>query len=104
MGRLFDGPGIWIVLVAIVLLFGATRLPALARSIGQSTKILRDEMKTDKNAADPAAPDAAATNAVAPMTAAPVPPAVATAEPTAPTKSVKPPKAAPGKSGKTAKP
>jgi sec-independent protein translocase protein TatA len=37
--------------VAIVLLlFGATRLPALARSIGQSTKIFREEMKTDSGA------------------------------------------------------
>ena len=96
---LFDGPGIWIVLVVVLLLFGATRLPALARSLGQSTKILRDEMKTDKKTADPAVPDAAA-----PMTVAePVAPAVATAEPTAPTKSAKPSKAPSGKSGKTAK-
>lgn len=36
-----------IVLVVILLLFGATRLPALARSIGQSTKIFRQEMKDD---------------------------------------------------------
>ena len=36
-----------LIIVAIVLLlFGATRLPALARSIGQSTKIFREEMKT----------------------------------------------------------
>jgi sec-independent protein translocase protein TatA len=54
MGRLFDGPGIWIILVVVVLLFGATRLPALARSIGQSTKIFREEIKSDKPA-DPAA-------------------------------------------------
>lgn len=103
---LFDGPGIWIVLVVVLLLFGATRLPALARSLGQSTKILRDEMKTDKNApADAAAQDAAAASTAAPMTVAePVAPAVATAEPTAPTKSAKSSKAAPGKSGKTAKP
>jgi len=36
-----------IVLVVILLLFGATRLPALARSVGQSTKIFRQEMKDD---------------------------------------------------------
>ncbi len=36
-----------LIIVAIVLLlFGATRLPALARSIGQSTKIFREEMKS----------------------------------------------------------
>jgi len=34
-----------IVLVIVLLIFGATRLPALARSLGQSTKILRDELK-----------------------------------------------------------
>ncbi len=47
MGRLFEGPGIWVILVVVLLLFGATRLPALARSIGQSTKIFREEMKTE---------------------------------------------------------
>ncbi|MEP6843879.1 MAG: twin-arginine translocase TatA/TatE family subunit [Pseudolysinimonas sp.] len=97
---LFEGPGIWIVLAVVLLLFGATRLPALARSIGQSTKIFREEIKTDKTA-DPATP--AATDA-APMTVPePVAPAVATAEPNAPKKSAKQSPAAPGKSGKTAK-
>jgi sec-independent protein translocase protein TatA len=33
-----------IVVLVILLLFGATRLPALAKSIGQSTKIFRKEM------------------------------------------------------------
>lgn len=37
-----------IVLLVIVLIFGASRLPALARSIGQSTKILKDEMRPEK--------------------------------------------------------
>ncbi len=43
---LFEGPAPWIILAVIVLLFGATRLPALARSIGQSTRIFRNEMKS----------------------------------------------------------
>jgi sec-independent protein translocase protein TatA len=102
---LFDGPGIWIVLIVVLLLFGATRLPALARSLGQSTKILRDEMKTDKKA-DAAAPDAAA-SAATPMTVVepvvPAPAAATAAEPAAPTKSAKSSKTASGKSGKTAK-
>ncbi|HEY4225895.1 MAG TPA: twin-arginine translocase TatA/TatE family subunit [Pseudolysinimonas sp.] len=101
---LFEGPGIWIVLAVVLLLFGATRLPALARSIGQSTKIFREEMKTDKPA-DAAAPSTPA--AAAPMTVAePVAPPAATttaAEPAAPTKPAKSSKAASGKSGKTAK-
>jgi len=93
---LFDGPGIWIVLVVVLLLFGATRLPALARSIGQSTKIFRNEMKSDKVEPDPSAP--AAPEAAAPMTVAePVAPA---ADPAAPKKSAKSSKA-PGKSAKS---
>lgn len=34
-----------ILLVIVLLIFGATRLPSLAKSLGQSTKILRDELK-----------------------------------------------------------
>jgi len=49
MARLFEGPTLIIVLVIILLLFGATRLPALAKSIGQSTKIFRNEIKSDKD-------------------------------------------------------
>jgi len=74
MGRLFDGPGIWIILVVVVLLFGATRLPALARSIGQSTKIFREEIKSDKPA-DPAASGATpAAEPVAPAASTPAAP------------------------------
>jgi sec-independent protein translocase protein TatA len=63
-----------LIIVAIVLLlFGATRLPALARSIGQSTKIFREEMKTDTPAA-----------ATAPSTAAPMPETVAPSTSAAP--------------------
>jgi sec-independent protein translocase protein TatA len=97
---LFDGPGIWIVLAVVLLLFGATRLPALARSIGQSTKIFRNEMKSDQVDPDAAAPTA---NAAAPMTVA-EPTAPAVADPAAPKKSAKSSQAKSGKSGKTAKP
>ncbi len=34
-----------IVLAIVLLLFGSTKLPALAKSLGQSTKILRTELK-----------------------------------------------------------
>ena len=92
-----------LIIVAIVLLlFGATRLPALARSIGQSTKIFREEMKSDAPAAEPVAPPAAATTA-APAAVATPPAAVPIPEPAAPTKSAKSSKTAAGKSGKTAK-
>ncbi|MFT4029062.1 MAG: twin-arginine translocase TatA/TatE family subunit [Protaetiibacter sp.] len=33
-----------IVLAVVLLLFGATKLPALARSVGQSVRILKDEV------------------------------------------------------------
>lgn len=36
----------WIIILLIVLvLFGASRLPALARSVGKSVRILKDEVK-----------------------------------------------------------
>jgi sec-independent protein translocase protein TatA len=38
-----------ILLVIILLLFGAPKLPALARSLGQSMKIFKSEIKTPKD-------------------------------------------------------
>lgn len=46
---LFSGPHIIIVLIIIVLIFGATRLPVLAKSLGQSMRIFRREMKNLKD-------------------------------------------------------
>jgi len=43
-----------IILVIVLLLFGAPKLPALARSLGQSAKILKSEMGTGKKDADDA--------------------------------------------------
>lgn len=58
-------PWAWIVILAVVLLlFGATRLPALSRSLGQSIKSFRSEMKdesvTESAKSDPAAKSDAA--------------------------------------------
>lgn len=63
-----------IILVVIVLLFGATKLPALAKSVGQSMTIFRTEIR------DANAPAAAGTEADPDQAAAePVPrPAVVT--------------------------
>jgi sec-independent protein translocase protein TatA len=36
-----------IILAVVVLLFGATKLPVLARSVGQSVKIFQKEVRTD---------------------------------------------------------
>ncbi|MFT4050824.1 MAG: Sec-independent protein translocase subunit TatA [Microbacterium sp.] len=37
-----------IILVVILLLFGAAKLPALAKSVGQSARVFRGEMKAMK--------------------------------------------------------
>jgi sec-independent protein translocase protein TatA len=42
----FTGWHALIILVVVVLLFGATKLPGLAKSVGQSMKIFRSEMKS----------------------------------------------------------
>jgi sec-independent protein translocase protein TatA len=53
----FTGWHALIILVVILLLFGAPKLPALARSLGQSMKILKTEIRDDtKSAASDAAP------------------------------------------------
>lgn len=50
-----------IVLAVILLFFGAAKLPSLARSVGQSARILKDEVsgdadtRTDTHADTPAA-------------------------------------------------
>ncbi|MFT4469633.1 Sec-independent protein translocase subunit TatA [Arthrobacter sulfonylureivorans] len=50
MGRLFDNPWTIIILVIIVLLlFGAPKLPGLARSVGQSMRIFKSEVKQMKD-------------------------------------------------------
>ena len=41
-----------IVIVLIILLFGAPKLPGLARSLGQSLKIFKTEMKSDQKASE----------------------------------------------------
>lgn len=41
-----------IILAIVLLLFGATKLPALAKSVGQSMKVFRNEIRTDEKPAD----------------------------------------------------
>lgn len=48
-GNAFTGWHALIILLVILLLFGAPKLPALARSLGQSMKILRNEVRSDKD-------------------------------------------------------
>lgn len=64
-----------IILVVILLLFGATRLPALSKSLGQSMRIFRNETKAmkEESAADKAADSAAAPAAPVATQVAPAP-------------------------------
>lgn len=67
-----------IILVIVLLLFGAPKLPQLARSLGQSMRILKDETKAmrDDAPADAAAPTPPAATPPPATTPAPeVPPA-----------------------------
>jgi len=77
--NLFAGPHLWIILIVILLLFGAAKLPALAKSMGQSARIFKGEMKAMKDDNDATAGTADSTAAQAaplPQTqAAPVDPA-----------------------------
>ena len=86
MGNLFAGPHLWILLIVILLLFGAAKLPALAKSMGQSARIFKGEMKAMKDDDAPAA-----TAGTAESTAAPQP----TVQPAAPSPAPDP---APGAS------
>jgi sec-independent protein translocase protein TatA len=74
-----------ILIGVLVLLFGAKRLPDMARSIGQSARVFKGEMKgmksDDKSADKPAEPPAPGSTAAAPP--AELPPATAPAQPVA---------------------
>lgn len=50
----FTGWHALVLLVIVVLLFGATKLPGLAKSVGQSMKIFKNEVKPEEK---PEAPD-----------------------------------------------
>jgi sec-independent protein translocase protein TatA len=75
-----------IILVVILLLFGATRLPALSKSLGQSMRIFRSETKAMKEEnADQATPPAEPV--VPPAPAAPAAPPAPPASGTAPSEA-----------------
>jgi sec-independent protein translocase protein TatA len=75
-------PEILILLIVILVLFGAKRLPGAARSLGQSMRIFKAETKGLRGDDDAAAPNPAAlpvpptAGAPGTMPIAPVPPAV----------------------------
>lgn len=51
----FTGWHAIIILVVILLLFGSTKLPALAKSVGQSMKIFKKEIKNNDDDTRPQA-------------------------------------------------
>lgn len=60
-----------IILAVVILLFGATKLPALAKSVGQSMNIFKTEMRdatapAPAAATEPAAVDTAVASGLAP--------------------------------------
>ena len=67
----FGWPHLLIILAVILLLFGAAKLPALARSLGQSARVFKGEMKAMKDDDKPANTDGDATSNVASSTDVP---------------------------------
>ncbi|MTE23650.1 MULTISPECIES: twin-arginine translocase TatA/TatE family subunit [Microbacterium] len=70
----FGNAGIWqilLILVIVLLIFGASRLPALAKSLGQSARAFKGEMKQmkDEGQQDQRPADAADTSGSAPSEA-----------------------------------
>lgn len=93
-----SGPTLIVILFIVLLLFGAPKLPALAKSLGQSMKILRKEVSSDRDGSgSDAAPADSATPPAAPPAAPPVPPAASSApsDPAAPPAAPPVPPAAP---------
>ena len=85
-GRL-GAPEIILILVVIVLLFGAKKLPDMARSLGKSARILKSEAKAMKSegrdAAAPADPPNTDAQTAAPRTIKAAPGDVTSSRPVA---------------------
>jgi len=60
VGRLFESPwAITIIIIVVLLLFAAPKLPGMARSLGQSMRIIKSEVKEMKNDGKDEKPSAA---------------------------------------------
>jgi sec-independent protein translocase protein TatA len=60
LGNAFGWPHLLIILAVVLLLFGAAKLPALAKSMGQSARVFKGEMKAMKEEDASATPAASA--------------------------------------------
>lgn len=56
MGRFFENPVVLIVLILVlIIVFGANKLPVAAKSLGQSLRIFKNEVRPDDSRDVPAA-------------------------------------------------
>ncbi len=53
MRALFDSPAGIILLLLVIVLFGARRLPEAAKSVGKSIRIFKSELESDKTKNEP---------------------------------------------------
>ncbi len=79
-----SGPTLLVILFIVLLLFGAPKLPALARSLGQSMKILKKEVSSDGDSTDAASAGTAQTTATPPQSTTTAAQQAAQAEPQPP--------------------
>lgn len=56
-----SGPTLFVILFIVLLLFGAPKLPGLAKSLGQSMRILKKEVRSGDEAKPSATPEDATT-------------------------------------------
>ncbi|MDZ5146125.1 twin-arginine translocase TatA/TatE family subunit [Microbacterium testaceum] len=64
-GNVFSGWHLVLVLVLVLLLFGAAKLPGLAKSVGESVRILKKESRAAKTEATETVPTADLTATIA---------------------------------------
>jgi sec-independent protein translocase protein TatA len=74
LGNAFGWPHLLIILVILLLLFGAPKLPALAKSITQSLKIFKTEMGPSTNGSSAAPKSSDGTDATPPASSTDYPP------------------------------
>ncbi|QZY53013.1 twin-arginine translocase TatA/TatE family subunit [Leucobacter tenebrionis] len=60
-----NGPTLVVILIIVLLLFGAPKLPGLAKSLGQSMRILKKEVRSDDEGSAGQSNDAADTTSPA---------------------------------------
>lgn len=53
MRAIFESPAGIILLLLVIVLFGARRLPEAAKSVGKSIKIFKSELDSDKTKSEP---------------------------------------------------